>query len=98
MSLFASTMSMFDSSVRKNGQSRYIACSRPMPSCRMVRQPRLHRGAEAVPAGQHQTALRPAEHPGNRAQVFDAPRFLREAGRLPMLSLAISVITVDSQK
>ena len=32
----------------------------------------VDRRAEAVPAGQHQPALRPAEHPGNGAQVFDA--------------------------
>jgi hypothetical protein len=43
--------------------------------------------------------LRPGEHPGDRPQVLDGDvLFLREAGRLPMLSAAISAITVDSQK
>ena len=99
MSLLASTMSMFDEQRRKNGQSRYIACSSGVPSSGRVGEPGLDRRAEAVPARQHQAALRPAEHPGDRAQVLDAPRVcLREAGRLPMFSSAISPIDVDSQK
>ena len=38
----------------------------------MSRQPGLHRRAEAVPARQHHPALRPAEHPGDGAQILDA--------------------------
>ena len=37
----------------------------------MLGEPLLHRAAEAVPARQHQPALRPAEHPGDGAQVLD---------------------------
>ena len=37
-------------------------------------KPLVDGGAEAVPARQHQPALRPAEHPGDGAQVLDAPR------------------------
>ena len=40
----------------------------------------LHRRAEAEPAGQHQSALRPREHPGNRAQILDRLRFLARGG------------------
>jgi hypothetical protein len=58
----------------------------------------LHGGTETEPARQHQAALRPAEDPGNGAQVFDGGGFLARGGRLPMFSAAISAITVDSQK
>src|SRR6516225_9309328 len=37
-------------------------------------EPRLDRGAETVPARQHQPALRPTENPGNRAQILDVTR------------------------
>ena len=40
----------------------------------------LHRRAEAEPAGQHEPALRPREHPGNRAQVLDRVRLLARGG------------------
>ena len=40
----------------------------------MLGDPGLEGGAEAEPAGQHQAALRPAEHPGNGAQMLDLPR------------------------
>ncbi len=40
----------------------------------------LHRRTEAEPAGQHQPALRPREHPGNRAQILDRLRFLARGG------------------
>jgi hypothetical protein len=38
--------------------------------------------AGAVPAGKHHPRLRPAEHPGNRPEILDAPGFLppRRAG------------------
>ena len=39
-------------------------------------QPGIHGAAEAIPARQHQTALRPAEDPRNRAQVLDAVGWL----------------------
>ena len=52
------------------------ACSSAHAVVRMRRQPRLDGRAEAVPAGQHQPALRPAEHPGDGAQVLDARRGL----------------------
>ena len=70
-----------------------------MPVVRMLREPGLHRGAEAVPARQHQPALRPAEHPGNRAQILDAraSSCATPAG-CRCSALAISVMTVDAQK
>ena len=99
MSLLASTMSMFDSSIWKNGHSRYIACSNAMPSLGRASSQASDRAAEPVPARQHQPALRPAEHPGDRAQILDAlPKLCAMTGRLPMLRLAISPITVDSRK
>ena len=63
MSLLASTMSMFDSSVRKNGHSRAIACSSGMPGVGCAASHALHGRAEAVPAGQHQPASAPSRTP-----------------------------------
>ena len=37
-------------------------------------EPGRDRGTESVPARQHEAALAPAEHPGNRPQVLDARR------------------------
>ena len=71
---------MFDSTLRKNGQRACISAAARARSALRARQPRLDRRAEAVPARQHQPALAPAEHPGNRAQVLDPGR-CRARGR-----------------
>ena len=42
----------------------------------MLLDPGLHRAAKTVPSRQHQPALRPAEHPGNGAEVLDLAGFL----------------------
>jgi hypothetical protein len=62
------------------------------------REEGVHGGAEAEPSGQHDAALRPGENPRNRAQVLDRLRGLRDAGREPMLSSAISRIGVVARK
>ena len=80
-SVLASTIAMFDSTLRKNGQRACISAQQREPRPDVSREPRVDRGAEAVPARQHQPALAPAEHPGNRAQVLDARR--RGARRRP---------------
>ena len=83
---------MFDTTLRKNGQRG--TCSACPCRADVSASQASTAAAESVPARQQQPALRPAEHPGNRAQVLDALRGLRDAGRLPMLSSAISAIGV----
>ena len=39
----------------------------------MLGEPGLDGAGKSVPAGQQHAALRPAEHPGNGAQVLDPP-------------------------
>src|SRR6266566_7275684 len=98
MLLFDSTMSMFDSNVLKNGHSRYMALSNAMPSF-------------GCPAIQDFTAAPKPYHPGSMSRhwaqlktqgiALRSPIFLvfvRDAGRLPMFSVEISVMTVDAQK
>jgi hypothetical protein len=88
---------MLESVERKNGQSRYIARSIASPS-----------GRAAVQAS---TAVPKPYHPGSISRHCDQlntqgiarrssirPERVRDAGRLPMLRLAISLITVDSRK
>ncbi len=66
---------------------------------RMLRDPALDRGAEAVPARQHQPALRPAEHPGNGAQILDLAGLLaRRRAAADVAASTISVMTVEPQK
>jgi hypothetical protein len=98
MSLLASTMSMFDSSIWKNGHSWCIACNKAIPSFGRA-------------ASQASTAVPKPYQPGNIsrhcAQLKTQgiarrssmrPEVVRDDGRLPMLRLAISPITVDSRK
>ena len=61
---------MLDSTVRKNGQRR---CSSWQAGQLVVVavHPGLQRRAGAVPAGQHDPGLRPAEHPRDGPQVGD---------------------------
>src|SRR6201996_7335007 len=98
MELLASTMSMLESSMRKNGHSRYNSFRNGIPCS----------GFSAI---QVSTALPKPYQPGSirrhcaqentqgmarRSSI--ARVFLREAGRLPMFSVEISVITVEAQK
>ncbi len=76
----ASTISMFESTLRKNGQRACISASELARVLADAGEPGLDRGAEAVPAGQHQAALAPAEHPRDRAQVLDARRLRARRG------------------
>ena len=69
---------MFDSTLRKNGQRACISRSAGAAR-RASRSSASTARAEAVPAGQHQPALRPAEHPRDGAQVLD--RLRRRARR-----------------
>ena len=98
ISLFASTMSMFDNSVRKNGHSRAIDCSNGMPlsgcasSQVVIAEPKPY---QAGSISRH--CAQPNTHGiARRSSTF--VDFLREAGRLPMCRLEISPMTVDSQK
>src|ERR1035438_8780640 len=90
-------MSMFESNVLKNGQSLYMALRTAMPSS----------GCWAI---QNFTAAPKPYHPGNMSRRWAQLKtqgmalrasislvFLREAGRLPMFSVEISVRTVDAQ-
>src|SRR5437868_11927112 len=89
---------MFESRVWKNGHSRYISRNIFMPSCGRA-------------ASQALTAVPNPYQPGNMSRHCDQPKtqgiarrssmrveFLRDAGRLPIFRLAISPITVESQK
>ena len=91
-------MSMLDSSVAKKDHSRAMRCRSASPS-------------SGCCARKACTALPKPYQPGSITRHCDqlntqgiarrssiAVLFLREAGRLPMLSAAISLITVDSQK
>ena len=98
MSLLASTMSMFDSVSGRSGQSSCIACSSASPSS----------GSAAIHSS---TAVPKPYQPGSirrhcaqlntqgiaRRSSMRVP-LGRDAGRLPMLSVAISPSTVDSRK
>src|SRR5262252_3651055 len=97
MSLLASTMSMFDNSPSKKGQSRYIALSTVMPVGRS-----LSHALTAAPNPYHPGSINLHWAQLNTHGIARRSSILvdgvREAGRLPMLSLAISPITVDCQK
>src|SRR5262249_58944182 len=98
MSLLASTMSMFDSSPSKKGQSRYIALSTLMPSVGRF----FSHALTAAPKPYHPGSINLHWAQLNTHGIARRSSILvedvRDAGRLPMLSLAISPITVDCQK
>ena len=56
------------------------------------------RRPKPIPAGQRQTRLPPGEAPGNGPQILHFRDGLREAGRDPMFSEAISAIGVEAKK
>jgi len=90
-------MSMFESSVAKNGHSRHISRSSSRPPGFSASQL-----STAVPKPYQPGSIRRhcahEKTQGIARRSSIAVDFLREAGRLPMLSSAISLITVDSQK
>jgi len=94
----ASTMSMFDRSVRKNGHSAYIVLSSNSPSA----PPAVRNASTAVPNPYQPGRVRrawPQENDQGMARRSSMRRLaLREAGREPMLSSAISVIGVAAKK
>ena len=99
-SLLASTMSMFDSSVRKNGHWRCMRCSSatragafsPSPMNCSTALPKPHHPGSA-------TRHWPQEKPQGMARRSSMRRLaLREAGREPMFSSAISRIGVAAKK
>src|SRR5215470_10522114 len=98
MSLLASTMSMFDSRPSKNGHSRYIALRTVIPSLGLALSHALMAAPKPYQPGsinRHWAQLNTQGIARRSSILFED---VREAGRLPMLSLAISPITVDSRK
>src|SRR5258708_1384929 len=89
---------MVESSVWKNGHSRDISRNILMPS----RGRAASQALIAVPNPYQPGSIsRHCEHPktqGIARRFSRRVEFLREAGRLPIFGLAISPITVDSQK
>jgi len=88
-------MSMFESSVAKNGHSRHI--SRAVEAARILGEPVVHRGGRSRTSRAASGGTAPTRRPRDCAQVLDR-RVSCASRRLPMLSSAISLITVDSQK
>src|ERR1700680_3808767 len=98
MSLFASTMAMFDNVVVKHCHGRYIACSVAMPSRGCVPVQVLTAVPNPYQPGsirRHCDQLKTQGFPHNSSMRAEP---VREAGRLPILRLAISPITVESRK
>src|SRR5262245_55615572 len=98
MSLLARTMSMLESIVVKKGQSRYMACKvlSALFGCAAVKA----RTAAPNPYQPGKSSRHCAQENTQGMARKSSMRvdFVREAGRLPILRLAISPITVDSQK
>ncbi len=89
---------MFDSSMRKNGQSRYIACSNAMPSAGRLATQALTAVPKPYQAGSISRHCAQLNTHGIARKSSIRADDLRDDGRLPMLRLAISLITVDSRK
>src|SRR5579862_6305910 len=93
-----STMSMFDSIVRKNGHWSTMSCKRFKPSAgcaaryAFTAEPKPNQ-----PGSIRRHCAQENTHGIARKSSIDID-FLREAGREPMLSVAISVMTVEAQK
>ena len=97
MSLFASTMSMFESVVWKNGHSRYMACRIDMP-LRDEPRPKPSPPPRNRTTQEHQRHCAQLKTHGIARRSSISMELVREAGRLPIFRLAISPITVDAQK
>src|SRR6476661_6003924 len=102
MSVLDSTMSMFDSRVAKKGQSRNIDFSSDRRPLRSRLLPASSQAEIALPKPyQPGSSSRhwPQEKPQGMARRSSMRRLaLREAGREPMLSSAISAIGVAEKK
>src|SRR5262245_65939934 len=98
MSLLASTMSMFDSRPSKNGHSRYIAFRIVIPSLGRAFSHALTAAPKPYQPGsinRHWVQLNTQGIARRSSILFE---YVREAGRLTVLSLAILQIVVASQK
>src|SRR5579863_10256858 len=95
---FASTMSMFDSSVRKNGQCLYMARSRSSPLSGLSAQKTSTAEPKPYQPGSIRRHCAHENTQGIARKSSIACVFLRLAGREPMLRVAISVMTVEDQK
>src|SRR6516225_2705757 len=97
MSLFDSTMSMFESIVAKNDHSLCICWSLATPSGCLSRKACTAEPKPNQPGSMRRHCAQENTQ-GIARRSSMAVVFLREAGRDPMLRLAISVMTVDDQK
>src|ERR1700729_2450209 len=96
--LLESTMSILDSKVRKNGHCRYMSLnwSRPPFGSALVNS--LTAAPKPYQPGSIRRHWAQLNTQGIARKSSIAVVFLREAGREPMFSVAISVITVEAQK
>ena len=98
MSLLANTMSMLDRSVWKNGHSRAIARNNGRPSRGWAASQVLTAEPNPYQAGSISRHCAQPNTQGMARRSSMCVDFFRDAGRLPMCRLAISPMTVDSQK
>src|SRR5580704_2150846 len=96
--LLAITMSMFESSVRKNGHCRYMSCSRASPFCGSTVMNAFTAEPKPYQPGSINRHCAQENTQGIARKSSIAVVFLREAGREPMFKVAISVMTVEAQK
>ena len=89
---------MFDNRSSNNGHSRYIALSNAMPSLGRAASQALTAAPKPYQPGSINRHCAQLNTQGMARRSSMRVEDLREAGRLPMLSLAISPITVDSRK
>src|SRR3954447_22118657 len=98
MLLFASTMSIFESWVRKKGQSRYMAWRKARSWSGWAARQALTADAKPYQPGSIRRHCAQLKTQGIARKSWTRRVFLREAGRLPMFSVAISEMTVEAQK
>src|SRR3954465_925317 len=98
MSLLTSTMSMLASSVWKNGHSFAIACRNAMPLSGCCLLQALTAAPKPYHAGSISRHCDQENTQGIARRSSILVEVFRDEGRLPMLSLEISPITVDSRK
>src|SRR5208283_4269948 len=95
---FDITMSMLDKRVRKKGQRWYIAFKASSPSSGCASTKALTAEPKPNQPGSISRHCAQENTHGMARRSPIAVVFLREAGREPMLRLAISVMTVEAQK
>src|ERR1700722_13070115 len=95
---FESTMSMLDSVVRKKGQFLYIArrCSSPCSGSASMNSSTAAPNPNQPGSIRRHCAQENTHGIARRSSI--AWVFLREAGREPMLRVALSEMTVEDQK